>query len=77
VKLAVVCPEAMVTLAGTVTFALLLFNVTANPALDAAWLIVTLHGVLVGVFKVVLVQMSPVRTVGAVKVSAAVRVTPP
>jgi hypothetical protein len=76
VKLAVVCPEAMVTLAGTVTFALLLLNVTANPAPDAAWLIVALHGVFAGVFKVVLLQLSPVNTVGAVKLNAAVLLTP-
>ncbi len=52
-KLALVWPDATVTLAGTVTFALLLLSATPKPAPDADWLRVTVQVVVPGVLIVV------------------------
>jgi hypothetical protein len=58
VKLALVSPTPTTTLAGTVTLALLLERGTVNPPLGAAAVNETVQGVLVGVVRVVLVQLS-------------------
>jgi hypothetical protein len=76
VKLAVVCPEFTVTVAGMVTFALLLPSATAKPEEEAAWLIVTVQDVLPGVFTVVFEHVRPVNCVAAVRLSVAVRLAP-
>jgi hypothetical protein len=57
VKLLEVCPEATVTLEGTVRLALLLESATANPLPDAAPVSATEHDVLPGVLMVELVQL--------------------
>ena len=64
-KLPVVCPEATVTLAGTVRLALLLERDTANPPADAAEVKVTEQGVLPGVLIVELVQLTVLRAAAA------------
>ena len=57
VKVLLVCPEATVTLEGTVRLALLLESATTNPLPDAAPLKVTVQEVLPGVLIVELVQL--------------------
>ena len=64
VKPADVSPTPTVTLAGTVKFALLLESGTENPPLGAAAVSVTVHGVLEGVVRVVVVQPSVLRATG-------------
>jgi len=59
VKLAVVWPELIVTLAGTVRLALLLLSVTTNPAAGAGCVSVTVQDVLPGVLIVALVHVNP------------------
>ena len=75
-KLALVCPEPTVTLAGTVRLALLLLSVTTNPFDPAAWLIVTVHDVLPGVLMVVLAQVNPLSCAAAVRVRMEALLTP-
>jgi len=58
---ALVCPAETVTVAGTVTFALLLASERANPPLGAASAKDTLQDVLPGVLSVRLVQISPLK----------------
>ena len=57
VKVLVVCPDATVTLEGTVRLALLLERATANPLPEAAPLRVTVQEVFPGVLMVELVQL--------------------
>jgi hypothetical protein len=57
VKLLLVCPEATVTLEGTVRLALLLESDTTNPLPEAAPVNVTEQEVLPGVLMVELVQL--------------------
>jgi len=57
VKVLLVCPEATVTLEGTVRLALLLESDTANPLPVAAPVNATVHVVLPGVLMVELVQL--------------------
>jgi len=59
VKFPLVCPAATVTLVGTVRLALLLERETANPPDGAAAVKETAHGVLAGVLRVVVVQLTP------------------
>jgi len=59
VKLAVVWPEEIVTLAGTLKLALLLPNETTNPAAGAPKVIEAVHEVLPGVLIVALVHARP------------------
>ena len=58
VKPALVSPTPTTTLAGTVTLELLLERGTVKPPLGAAAVKETVHGVLVGVVRVVVVQLS-------------------
>jgi len=62
VKVLLVCPEATVTLAGTVRLALLLESATANPLPEAAPFKVTEQEVPPGVLMVELVQLRPLKT---------------
>ncbi len=62
-KVLLVCPEATVTLEGTVRLALLLESDTANPLPLAVPLRVTVHVVLPGVLMVELVQLRLLRAV--------------
>jgi hypothetical protein len=57
VKVLLVCPEATVTLAGTVRLALLLESDTVNPPPEAAPVNPTVQEVLPGVLMVELVQL--------------------
>jgi hypothetical protein len=63
VKVLLVCPEATVTLEGTVRLALLLESDTVNPPLVAAALNPTVQEVLPGVLMVELVQLRLLRAV--------------
>jgi hypothetical protein len=65
VKLLLVCPDATVTLEGTVKLALLLESATTNPLPEAAPLKVTEQEVLPGVLMVELVQLRPLNAVVA------------
>jgi hypothetical protein len=65
---AVVAPEATVTLAGTVTFALLLARLTANPPLGAAALRVTVHASVAAPVSVPALQLNPLSAAGATPV---------
>ena len=56
-KVALVCPEATLMVAGTVRLALLLESATVNPPLGAAPVNPTEQDVLPGVFMVALVQL--------------------
>lgn len=56
-KLLELCPEATVTLEGTVRFALLLESATANPVPDAVPVSATEQVVLPGVLMIELVQL--------------------
>jgi len=76
VKLAVVWPEATVTLAGTVKLPLLLPNDTTNPAAGAPKVRVTVQEVLPGVLIVALVQLSPLSWEEAVRLRMAALVPP-
>jgi len=76
VKPAVVWPELIVTLAGTVKLALLLLKETANPAAGAPKVMVTVQEVLPGVLIVALVHVNPLSSVAAVRLSVAVLVRP-
>ena len=58
-KLTELCPAGTVTLAGTIRFALLLETGTAYPPASAAEFKETVHDVLPGVFKVIIVQTIP------------------
>jgi len=58
-KVALVCPAGTVTVAGMVTFALLLASETANPLLGAASVKDRPQDVLPGVLSVMAVQISP------------------
>lgn len=62
---AVVSPAPTVTLAGTVRLALLLERGTANPPAGAAPVSETVHPVLVGVLRVVVVQPTALRPTAA------------
>ena len=64
-KVLLVCPEATVTLEGTVRLALLLESDTANPLPEAAPVKVTEQEVLPGVLMVELVQFRPLKAVVA------------
>ena len=70
VKPAVVCPEATVTLDGTVRLPLLLESGTTNPPDGAAKFRVTVQGVLPGVVIVRLVQFTPL-IVGGTEIAPA------
>lgn len=75
VKPASVCPAATVTVAGTVTFTLLLARETANPPAGAATVKETLQDVLPGVLSMVLAQPSPLKEV--VELSREITADPP
>jgi hypothetical protein len=68
VKLAEDNPAPTVTLAGTVRFALLLESATANPPPGAAAVSDTVHPVLAGVVRVVVVQLRALSAVGVGRV---------
>jgi len=61
-KLAVVCPAVTVTLGGTVRLTLLLESTTRNPPACAAAVRETVHDVLAGVIRTLVVQVTPAIT---------------
>jgi len=61
-KLAVVCPAVTVTLGGTVRLTLLLESATRNPPACAAPVRETVHAVLEGVIRTLVVQVTPLIT---------------
>lgn len=63
-KLALASPTPTTTLAGTVRLALLLDRGTVNPPVGAAAVKETVHEVVVGVVRVVLVQLIPLNATG-------------
>jgi hypothetical protein len=70
VKVLPVCPEATVTLAGTVRLALLLESDTTNPFTGAAPVKATEQAVLPGVLMVELVQLRPLKVTATGKAMA-------